>query len=237
MIKIIIVDDDQKQCVLVKQIIKPLLFKYDETFRIISFSSFNSELQNLISDNSERKVFLLDIDLGKKITGINIAQIIRKKDWDSEIIFFTNHDHYFNKVYRSVFKVFDFIEKFDHMEDRLIIDLEKIFSHKHDNGMYKYKNNQINLTIYLKDILYIYRETDERKLIIKTTNNKFKISKTFDEILSELDLRFKKVHRGCIVNTSRVSRYDWNNGDFILDTSEKVHLLSKKYKQEVEQCN
>ena len=99
--------------------------------------------------------------------------------------------------------------------------------------MFTFKNNQVNLKLFLKDILYISRDTVERKLIIKTTHNAFKINKTLEEMLTELDERFEQVHRSCIVNTARVSKYNWSTGDFILDTSEKVSLLSKKYKEKV----
>lgn len=233
MVKIIIVDDDQKEHTLIKKIIKPLFFQYEETIKTYSFKKYNHELEQLILDNSERKIFLLDINLNSKITGLNIAQKIREQDWDSEIIFFTSHDQYFNKVHRSIFRIFDFIEKFDHLEERLIKDLDTILSMNFDNATFKYKNNQIDLRLYLKDILYIYRVTDERKLIIKTTHNSFKVNKTLDDILKELDNRFIRVHRSCIINKDKVSKLDWNNGYFKLDNGEKVYMLSKKYKEVV----
>lgn len=86
---------------------------------------------------------------------------------------------------------------------------------------------------YNDELKSIIKDTSERKLIIKTTHNAFKINKTLEEMLTELDERFEQVHRSCIVNTARVSKYNWSTGDFILDTSEKVPLLSKKYKEKV----
>ncbi len=138
MLKIIVVDDETEEHTRVRKIIKPLLFKYEELTDPIFFDGYNDELKSIIKDTSERKIYLLDINLGTKITGLNIASLIREEDWNSEIIFLTNHDNYFEKVYRS-----------------------------------------------------------------------------------------------CIVNTARVSKYNWSTGDFILDTSEKVPLLSKKYKEKV----
>lgn len=233
MLKIIVVDDETEEHTRVRKIIKPLLFKYEELTDPILFDGYNDELKSIIKDTSERKIYLLDINLGTKITGLNIASLIREEDWNSEIIFLTNHDNYFEKVYRNIFKVFDFIEKFDNLPDRLTEDLELILNKDYDNAMFTFKNNQVNLKLFLKDILYISRDTVERKLIIKTTHNAFKINKTLEEMLTELDERFEQVHRSCIVNTARVSKYNWSTGDFILDTSEKVPLLSKKYKEKV----
>lgn len=233
MLKIIVVDDETEEHTKVRKIIKPLLFKYEELTDPIFFDGYNDELKSIIKDTSERKIYLLDINLGTKITGLNIASLIREEDWNSEIIFLTNHDNYFEKVYRNIFKVFDFIEKFDNLPDRLTEDLELILNKDYDNAMFTFKNNQVNLKLFLKDILYISRDTVERELIIKTTHNAFKINKTLEEMLTELDERFEQVHRSCIVNTARVSKYNWSTGDFILDTSEKVPLLSKKYKEKV----
>ena len=233
MLKIIVVDDETEEHTRVRKIIKPLLFKYEELTDPIFFDGYNDELKSIIKDTSERKIYLLDINLGTKITGLNIASLIREEDWNSEIIFLTNHDNYFEKVYRNIFKVFDFIEKFDNLPDRLTEDLELILNKDYDNAMFTFKNNQVNLKLFLKDILYISRDTVERKLIIKTTHNAFKINKTLEEMLTELDERFEQVHRSCIVNTARLSKYNLSTGYFRLDTSEKVALLSNKYKEKV----
>lgn len=74
----------------------------------------------------------------------------------------------------------------------------------------------------------------ERKIIIQTDTNCFKLNLTMAEALSLLDTRFKTVHRACIVNTERVMKYNWSKGTFLLDTGEEVPLLSRKYKKEVE---
>ena len=233
MVKIIVVEDDEKDQKLIKRIINPFYFKYKENIKTIFYKKWNNALLKDIEDLSERKIYILDICLQSNITGINIALKIRENDWDSEIIFLTNHSNYEQKVYNNIFKVFRFIEKFDNMEDRLNECIDIILKKKNDKGVFKYKNNQIDLRIYLKDILYIYRDKDERKLVIKTTNNSFLVNITLDEILKELDERFKKVHRSCIVNTERVNKFDWKKGKFILDNSEEVELLSKKYEEEV----
>lgn len=233
MAKIVVVEDSKNDQLLIKNIISPFYFKYGEQIKLLFFKKYDKELEAEINDMSERKIYILDINLKTNITGINIALKIRENDWDSEIIFLTNHDSYIHKVYNNILKVFRFIEKFDNMEERLTWCLDLILSKKQDNGMFKFSNNQIDLRIYLKDILYIYRDKDERKLVIKTTSNSFKVNKTFNEILLDLDSRFKKVHRACIVNTERVSEYKWNTGDFVLDTNEEVHLLSKKFKEKV----
>ena len=49
---------------------------------------------------------------GARNAGLDIAREVRKDDWDSEILFITNHDKMYDTVYESLFKVFCFIRKF-----------------------------------------------------------------------------------------------------------------------------
>ena len=76
MLKIIVVDDETEEHTRVRKIIKPLLFKYEELTDPIFFDGYNDELKSIIKDTSERKIYLLDINLGTKITGLNIASLI-----------------------------------------------------------------------------------------------------------------------------------------------------------------
>ncbi len=234
MIKFIIVDDKIEFQNQLKKIIRKTIFNNDKKIAINCYEKYSADLQQEINDKSQRKVYLLDIDLETEISGINIALKIREKDWDSEIIFLTSHSNFFEKVYRSICKVFDFIEKYDNMEERLIKDIKKIINQKYDVKMFKYQNRQIDLQIYLKDILYIYRDTVERKLVIVTTNNRFIINKNISDMLKELDHRFIQTHRSCIANKEHITLFKWKDGCFTLDNKKDIFLLSKKYKEQIE---
>ena len=233
MTKIVVVEDDKVFQEKVKHVISKTLFKNNDDIKVEYYTKFNKSLEKTIDDNSIRKIYIMDIGLENDISGIQIAKKIRSNDWESEIIFITSHDKMFETVYRSVYEVFDFIEKCHNMSERLETDLDIIFKKNFDNKMFIYSNRFIDLKIYYRSILYIYREKDERKLVIVTENNKFKVGLTIPEMLEKLDNRFKQCHRACIVNRNRVHKYDWNKGIFLLDTKESVDMLSKKYKKEV----
>ena len=230
MIKIIIVEDEDKWINLYEKIINDLLFESNKEYTIYTFKKYNSELKTLINDNSEPKIYLMDLELDLKHTGMDILREIREDDWDSEIIVLTNHDRMFETVHKEIYKTFDFIEKFDDIEKRLKRDLKKIITKKNDNNKFIYETRRISLQIYLKDIIYIYRDTIDRKLIIKTSNNEFIVSMTLEKIMKLLDNRFKQCHRSCIINNDRINEKNYVEGYFITDTGERVDLLSKKYK-------
>ena len=230
MIKFIIVEDEEKWNKEFERVINDVLFESDKDYEIYTFTKYNNELKTLIEDNSEQKIYLMDLELDPKHTGMDILREIREDDWDSEIIVLTNHDRMFETVHKEIYKTFDFIEKFDNFENRLKNDIKKIINKKYDTGKFLYNNKKISLQIYYKDIMYIYRDTVERKLIIKTTNNEFLVNMSIADILKKLDKRFTRCHKSCIINEDRVVEKNYSKGYFITDTSEVVDLLSKKYR-------
>lgn len=234
MIKFVIVEDEKDSTKQIKEVINKIKYKIDQEVKTYEFTGFNKNLANMIDNVDERTIYVLDIELKNSKSGIEIASLIREKDWNSEIIFITNHDKMFETVYRNVYNVFDFIEKYHDMDKRLYNDFKTILKQNVDKKMFSYKGRNVDLEIYLNSILYIYRDKEDRKLIIVTDSSTFTISMGVKEILEMLDERFKMVHRACIVNTDKVSAYDWNNSKIILIDGRQVDFLSKKYRKEIE---
>lgn len=223
MVKFVIVDDDVREL----ERVESLIYEVVCDAKVIKFTKITSELKAEIQNTDEHKIYILDIELANKVSGISIAKLIREADWESEIIFVTNHDKMFESTHRSIYEVFDFIEKFHDFDKRLKKDIKEIIKRNFDNKMFKYNANNVELNVYYRAILYIYRDTEERKLVIVTPNNKYKVSLTIKEMLDYLDGRFVQCHRSCIVNKNRVEVKNYKEGYFILDTGEKVYMLSK----------
>ena len=231
MLQFILVDDEKIMRDKERQLINEVLFSGNVEYEILEYSHLTDELKTVIN-NSNPKVYIMDIDLNSKVSGLDIGKYIRNYDWDSEIIYITNHDKMFEKVFRNIYKVFDFIEKFDSMEERFKNDINQILLRKWDKKKFTYSNNRISFEIYLDDILYLYRDTVERKVAIKTVKgNIFYVNKNINQIIEDLDDRFIQVHRSCIVNKDKVNVYNWANGYFVLDTGERIDMLSKTYKK------
>ena len=223
MIRFVIVDDDKEEIVHIKSLLDEVV---KEDKEVLSFSKFNTELKKEIENKDVRKVYILDVELNDKISGINIAKLIRDIDYENEILFITNHDSMFESVHRGVYEVFDFIEKFHDFDKRFKKDIKDIIKRNFDNKMFNYKVNTVELSIYYREIMYIY--TDERKLVIVTPTNKYTVNMTIKEMLTLLDDRFKQCHKSCIVNTDHIEKKDYKNGYIILDNGMKVDFLSKK---------
>ena len=234
MIKFVVVEDEKNIQDIVKKVIRKVSIINDTEIEVNYYTKYDKKLQKEIREELYRKVYILDIELEGSISGIDIAHKIREKDWDSEIIFITSHDKMFETVHRSILDVFDFIEKFHNMEQRLEKDLKIIYNQKFDKKMLKIYSRNADLEIYFKNIFYITRDKEERKIVIHTKEIDFKVVNTLSDILEKLDNRFVRTHRGCIVNKDHVVKYSFSDGYFILDSGKKVDLLSKKYRKEIE---
>jgi DNA-binding LytR/AlgR family response regulator len=234
MIRFVIVEDEERYLKQIKKIIGKEKYKIDQEVKTYEFSGYNKTLENLIKNSDERTVYILDIELENSKSGIEIASIIRDTDWDSEIIFITNHDKMFETAHRNVYEVFDFIEKYHELEKRLLKDIKVILSKTVDKKIFTYKGRNVDLQLYLHSINYIYRDKEDRKVVIVTDTSSFSVNLGVKEILEMLDNRFKMVHRACIVNTDKVSVYDWNNSKIILKDGTEVNYLSKRFKKGLE---
>ena len=233
MIRFVIVEDDQNYTKRIKDIINNEKYKTYLEVKTYDFKGYSEDLLNIINNHDIRTVYILDIELENSKSGIEIASLIRENDWDSEIIFITNHEKMFETAHRNVYNVFDFIEKYHDLEQRLTEDIKLILSKHNDKKMFSYKGRNVDLHLYLQSIKYIYRDKEDRKVIIVTESSKYAVSLGVKEILELLDSRFKVVHRSCIVNTDLVSSYDWNNSKIIMKDGSEVEYLSKKFKKEL----
>lgn len=230
MVKFIIVEDEKEYQATYKKIIDKIMFRNDTIYEIQCYEGYTQTLQNLIKDPADSKIFIMDVEVKGKKSGIDIAREVRKNDWDSEIIFVTSHDKMFDTIYENLFKIFAFITKFHGMEKDLTEKISLIINRKYDNSKFFYTNGQSELQIFTKDIIYIYRETSTRKLMIKTTSGEYAINMTLQDALAKLDNKFRQVHRACIVNDDFVQEYNWGQGYFTLSNGETVYMCSKNFK-------
>ena len=233
MVKFIVVEDKKENQEKIKKVLVKIGIQINQEYDAKYYEGYNEELAKEIEDMSIRKVYIMDIELDNSISGIEIAEKIREEDWDSEIVFVTSHDRMFDEVHRNVLEVFDFIERFINMEGRLEKDILRIIKKKYDSGILKIKGSNVEVELHVKNILYI--EKEERKSVIHACGNTYKTNLTLERLQERLDQRFIRTHKGCIANKEHIIEKNYGAGYFLLDTGEKVNLLSKKYRKEIGQ--
>lgn len=227
MINFIICDDDKKISDNVKNIIMKFMMKNEHSYKTYVFNDYDSDFMKIMNSKLQSKIYILDIETPTR-SGIDIARLIREKDVDSIIIFITGHEELGGTILKNDLMFLSFINKFDDCENRLITAIKKALKMLHKKNVLKFKDGNTVYTISMDDILYVTRDSVERKCVIKTDYYEFKSYKTIKELEMLLDDRFIKIHRACIVNKDKIVKIDKSQKEVMMNTGEKIYLVSNK---------
>ena len=232
MYNVIICDDNSKDRKNAVTIVTDFFNKLNLECRIHLYTDYDKEFNKIINSSLSNKIYLLDIETPTR-SGIDVAREIRESDVESIIMFLTAHDELGNTVLKNDLLFLAFINKFDNFENRLSNCLKKslqIYKHK---STIKLCEKNVTYTINLDDILYITKDSFERKTIIVTTYGEIKTSKSLSSMVKLLDDRFIQTHRACYINSDRVSTIDKTNKLIRFNCGKVIDLLSDRFKKKV----
>lgn len=208
--------------------IRKALKDYD--YKIVEYSDFTKKLKKLIQ-TPDFKIYVLDIELLNS-SGIDIANYIRDYDDMSEIIMCSFHYELEYKVLKSKLKILDFVSKYDNAYVNLTNLILEVLN-KHSRKVLKMVDKGAILFIVMKDILYIFKEKNTRKCVIKTFNNEYLVNKNLEEIKQELNSDFIQVSRNCIVNQNNVEEYNLKDSKIKFKNGEKIDVVLKSFVEKI----
>lgn len=232
MLNFIICDDHKVIRENVVKVVHEVMMRNKIGYNTHVFEDYDKEFIKTMKSKMTSKIYILDIEAPSG-SGIDIARIIRQRDIESVIIFLTSHDELGYTILKSQFMCLTFISKFDNYIGNLKSALKKAIKIAGSKQAIRFKDQGVLYTIPLSDILYITRDSVERKCIIKTDYNIFKINKQLNEINDSLNNSFIQSHRACIVNIERIISVDSRNRIITFDNGETTDLLSLNYKKDL----
>ena len=203
MINFIICDDVKQYREMVEHIVVSYMMKNKLEYKTHIFKDYDSDFLKIVESKLSFKVYILDIETPTR-SGIDIARLIRNKDVDSVLIFLTGHQELGHVVMKNDFLFLSYINKFDDCEKRLTKSLDKALQMFKIKSVIRFKDNGVVYTIPQDDILYITRDSVERKCIIVTDYSEFHVGKNLAELEEEVNDNFVKTHRACLMNTKRI---------------------------------
>jgi two-component system, LytTR family, response regulator len=246
MIKVIIVDDEEK-C---RTTLKTLLSMYCPSLEVIEMCNSVSSAMEAFERQMPDLVFL-DIEMPSQ-NGFALFDSIKKPSF--AVIFTTAHGHYAIKAIK--YSALDYLLKPIH-SDELIAAVTKIDENK-SNATHtvipnievlltnlKVKGNIAKIAIPTFDGLQMINSSDIIKCTADesythiTLSNKTKLTvtrilKEYEELLS--DLNFFRVHNSCLINLTHVTKYIKGDGGYVVMSDgssvevsrrKKIELLSK----------
>ena len=118
MINFVVVDDEPSILKMVENTINETMMKNNIDYRIHTFLSFDNDFYSLANDTSQRKVYILDIQVNND-SGIDVARNLRDDDVESIIIFLTAFADLTGIVVEDTIMPLTYINKFDNSVFRI----------------------------------------------------------------------------------------------------------------------
>ena len=234
MIELIICEDEKDFAKKYQEIAEKVLMNYDIEYKFNIFSGYTNNWKKVAKKNNF-KIYILDLKT-KEGSGLDAARYIREEidDWQSMIIVVTAYPEFKFEALGKRLMLVDFVNKFDNFEHRLTQAIQislKNFDKRPNSLKYTYKKTVYN--IEFSKIIYIEKEQDNKRCIIKTTEKDFYIQGNLSQVEKLLDKRFIKCNRSFIVNLEQVSSYDKKNNILHFKNGIDLYAVSRNHKKEI----
>lgn len=220
MIEFVILGQDKNLYSRIKIIIEKELMNYDYNYIISEKESSN-----------KYKIYIVEYINNKKT-----LEKIRydNNDWSSMIIILSD-DTKIPYVEKLKLMPIDIIDKKNKQLDDLLLRSIRIGLRNYDTRpktiKYKYKTTYYNID--LKDIMYIEKEKDNKRVIIKTKEKEYLYPSTLTKIEKLLDNRFIKCSRSYIINREQMQQYNTKDNIIIMKSGEQVNEISRNKKKDI----
>ena len=208
-------------------IIKELVNHHIENIvQLTSISQINQLIQLSTIDNHD--VFFIDIDLKQSLTGIDVAEQIRKKNAHSNIIFFTAYTNFAVDIINRKILPIGYIRKDRNLSEQIhqvleqinwkeqqIVNVDKIFIDQKGGS----------LVLYPREILYIESIKGlKNQVMVKTTTEDKLVSTSLKQLKIELEkYTYFLLLKSYCINLSQLQKIDsahyvleFFNGDSLL---------------------
>lgn len=230
MLNFVVCEDNKAILDRLSKMLESLFIKHHLDAEVSLASTDADSTLQYIENNTVNAIFL-DIDLKSKISGLDIAEKIRKTNKQVYIVFISAHLEYILKAYQ--YKTFDFMPKpitVERLEDTILRMMDDM-SVK-DNKSHFIRLNNRNTIINEDSINYIKK--DGMKLVFYTDNRIYETYSSFNKISEELSPNFVRCHKSYIANINKITDVSPSKNTIIFnDESGLKCFIGPKYKNKI----
>ncbi len=239
MLNIYICEDNDNERAYLSKLVKNITLIEDYDLNFAYATSDPYKLLNIISADNNIGLYFLDIDLGKDIDGLSLAQKIRQYDPRGFIVFVTTHSEMSCLTFQYKVEAMDYIikdepEKInDHVHQCIIEAYQRYSSPSNDyQSIYRLTSVEKEFCIRFDEIYYFETSENIHKVILHAQNLILEFQAKLKDIEPGLDERFCRCHRSFIINTDKISDINLKektipltNGDTVLASRTGVRKL------------
>ena len=150
------------------------------------------------------------------------------------IIIVTAYPEYRYEALCKRLMLVDFVNKLDNFTERFSQAIQislKNYDKRPNSLKYTYKKVVYNIEYHI--IIYIEKEQDSKRCLIKTTEKNYYIQGNLSKVLEFLDDRFIKCNRSYIINLEQVDSYNIKTNIITFKNGEKLYAVSRDKRKEV----
>ena len=227
MLNFVLCDDNLKALSKLEKMLESVFISKNLEAQVVLSTTEPSELVNYVRDHTVN-VVVLDIELRSRVTGLDLANMIRKKDKNIYIIFTTGHLEYGLMAYR--YKTFDYLPKpitVERLEDTITRLFEDV-----SGTQVNFVRLDNNKTIIKQDSIQYIRK-DGMKVVFHTDTRDYETYSSFKKILPQLPEQFIQCHKSYIVNMKKITDVDTGSSTICLNNDQNSKcFIGPKYKNQ-----
>ena len=229
MIDFIIIEDNLFYINKYKILIDKIMMNYDIEYNFLIFDKYSKQIFKLLKQETF-KIYLINY---KEEIG-NMLRYIRERldDWESLILLL--YVSKIPKILKENLFIMNSIDKSKNLENSLLRSLQiclKNYDQRPNTLKYCYK--KVFYQIKYKDIIYIEKEQENKRCIIKTTNKEYYIPGTLNKIQKLLDNRFFKCNKSYIINMEQMLSYNRKTNLIKFHNGLEIATLSRTKKKDL----
>lgn len=240
MLNIYLCEDNETQRNLIKDFIEKIILIEDYDLSFQCSTNNPHDVLDIVKKEPQVGLYFLDIDLNCDMTGLVLAQEIRKYDPRGFIVFITTHSEMSYMTFSYKVEAMDFILKDNPKE------LQNRIHQCINNAYTKYSSNynQYNRNFTIKtmdkelcfpydDIVYFETSQTPHKLILHGVHTLVEFQAKLKDIEPSLDSRFARCHRSYLINKNHIKEINlkertitMNNGDTCFASAKLIKSLT-----------
>lgn len=219
MLRFVLCDDNVPVLNRLEKMLSSIFIKNDIDAQIVYKAKSADEILEYVKDNSV-DVLILDINLKSSVTGCDVADIVRRKNKDVYIIFFTGHMEYALLAYK--YKTFDYLvkpitsERLEETVLRLVEDTKEAHA----------QFLRFNKTVIKQDEIN-YIKKDGTKLVFCTPYHHYEVYSSFSKIQNCLPDNFVRCHKSYIINVNNITHFATNDNAVNFEHNESCSIGAK----------
>lgn len=215
MLRVHVCEDNKKQRENIKTLIENIIDVENLDMQLGIVSEDPDSMLKEIQKEQLTGIFFLDIDLQHQMNGMELARRIREYQPRCFIIFVTTHSEMSYMTFSYKVEAMDFIIKDNpnDMQNRVhqcLLHAQQLYQEIFQEQSEKYiiKTNSRVQEVSYEDILFFEAMKNSRKVVLHGKKQLIEFQGTLKETEENLDDRFYRCHRACIVNKDNIVKID-----------------------------